>query len=233
MSSRLRGVPRRFTVRSRSWTPPRKRSSSSGSKCRSRTWPRSASRRRSRSGPASQGPSRTSIWTAIHPRLLELIRAHRSTLIFVNSRRIAERLAAALNELAGEVLVPFASWVAGPSATRRGRGSPQGGTDPRSGRNVFARARYRHGGDRSRRPDRGAAIGGERHAAHRAGRPHDRGGEQGSHRPEISRRSGRLCGGDACDARGADRVEPLSPQSSRRSGPADRRDGVDGPVARR
>ena len=57
------------------------------------------------SGPASQGPARQSIWTAIHPRLLELIQAHRSTLIFVNSRRIAERLASALNELAGEVLV--------------------------------------------------------------------------------------------------------------------------------
>jgi ATP-dependent Lhr-like helicase len=57
------------------------------------------------SGPAAQGAVRTSIWTAIHPRLLELIRAHRSTLIFVNSRRVAERLAAALNELAGEVLV--------------------------------------------------------------------------------------------------------------------------------
>ena len=56
------------------------------------------------SGPASGG-SRTSIWTAIHPRLLELVRAHQSTLIFVNSRRVAERLAAALNELAGEVLV--------------------------------------------------------------------------------------------------------------------------------
>jgi ATP-dependent Lhr-like helicase len=57
------------------------------------------------SGPASQGPVRASIWTAIHPRLLDLIRAHRSTLIFVNSRRIAERLANALNELAGETLV--------------------------------------------------------------------------------------------------------------------------------
>ena len=57
------------------------------------------------SGPASQGPVRQSIWTAIHPRLLELILAHRSTLIFVNSRRIAERLASALNELAGDVLV--------------------------------------------------------------------------------------------------------------------------------
>ena len=57
------------------------------------------------SGPASQGPVRTTIWTAIHPRLLELVLAHRSTLIFVNSRRIAERLAAALNELAGDTLV--------------------------------------------------------------------------------------------------------------------------------
>jgi ATP-dependent Lhr-like helicase len=57
------------------------------------------------SGPASVGDQRPSIWSAIHPRLLELIRAHRSTLIFVNSRRLAERLAGALNELAGETLV--------------------------------------------------------------------------------------------------------------------------------
>lgn len=54
------------------------------------------------SGPASQGPKRTSIWTAIHPRLLELIREKQSTLIFVNSRRVAERLTGALNELAAE-----------------------------------------------------------------------------------------------------------------------------------
>ena len=47
-------------------------------------------------------PPRRSIWPAMHPRLLQLIRAHRSTIIFVNSRRLAERLAARLNELAGE-----------------------------------------------------------------------------------------------------------------------------------
>ncbi len=57
------------------------------------------------SGPASQGSARTSIWSAIHPRLLELVQSHQSTLIFVNSRRVAERLASALNELAGEALV--------------------------------------------------------------------------------------------------------------------------------
>ena len=55
------------------------------------------------SGPASAVP-RTSIWSAIHPRLLDLVKAHRSTLIFVNSRRLAERLAGAINDLAGEVL---------------------------------------------------------------------------------------------------------------------------------
>ena len=53
------------------------------------------------SGPAAAGPKRRSIWPSIHPRLLELIKAHRSTMIFVNSRRLAERLAGALNELAG------------------------------------------------------------------------------------------------------------------------------------
>src|SRR3954467_8020863 len=57
------------------------------------------------SGGRGAGESRASIWSAIHPRLLEIIRAHRSTLIFVNSRRLAERLAGALNELAGETLV--------------------------------------------------------------------------------------------------------------------------------
>jgi len=46
-----------------------------------------------------------SIWPAIHPQLLDLIRAHRSTIVFVNARRLAERLAARLNELAGEDLV--------------------------------------------------------------------------------------------------------------------------------
>ncbi len=56
-------------------------------------------------GPQAPGDTRPSIWSAIHPRLLELIRAHRSTLIFVNSRRLAERLAGAINELAGEILV--------------------------------------------------------------------------------------------------------------------------------
>ncbi len=66
---------------------------------------------RSHSGPAPAGATPEvpnaahSVWEAIYPRLVELIRAKTSTLVFVNNRRTAEKLAAALNALAGEVLV--------------------------------------------------------------------------------------------------------------------------------
>jgi len=46
--------------------------------------------------------TRRSIWPAIYPELLELVQSHTSTIIFVNARRAAERLAVRLNELAGE-----------------------------------------------------------------------------------------------------------------------------------
>jgi ATP-dependent helicase Lhr and Lhr-like helicase len=41
-----------------------------------------------------------SIWPAIYPELLRLVQEHTSTIIFVNNRRAAERLAKRLNELA-------------------------------------------------------------------------------------------------------------------------------------
>jgi len=58
---------------------------------------------RTASGEPAKGGQ--SIWTSIHPELLELVRTHQSTLIFVNSRRLAERISGALNDLAGEILV--------------------------------------------------------------------------------------------------------------------------------
>ena len=48
--------------------------------------------------------TRRSIWPAIYPELLELIRTHKSTIMFVNNRRSAERIALRLNEMAGEEL---------------------------------------------------------------------------------------------------------------------------------
>ena len=40
------------------------------------------------------------MWPLIYPRLLELILAHRTTIVFVNSRRLAERVSQQLTELA-------------------------------------------------------------------------------------------------------------------------------------
>jgi ATP-dependent Lhr-like helicase len=45
---------------------------------------------------------RPSIWPAVEERVLELVRQHRSTIVFANSRRLAERLTSRLNELAAE-----------------------------------------------------------------------------------------------------------------------------------
>ncbi|HWZ91244.1 MAG TPA: DEAD/DEAH box helicase [Polyangiaceae bacterium] len=57
------------------------------------------------SGPATRGPAGArSVWPAVHTRLVALIREHRTTMIFVNSRRLAERLASALNDEAGQEL---------------------------------------------------------------------------------------------------------------------------------
>jgi ATP-dependent Lhr-like helicase len=53
-------------------------------------------------GPESitgQAPARTSIWSSMNPELLDEVLAHRSTICFVNARRLAERLATQLNEL--------------------------------------------------------------------------------------------------------------------------------------
>jgi ATP-dependent helicase Lhr and Lhr-like helicase len=43
-----------------------------------------------------------SIWPHVEERVLDLIQSHRSTIVFANSRRLAERLCARLNDLAAE-----------------------------------------------------------------------------------------------------------------------------------
>ncbi len=73
------------------------------------------------SGPASAGPARRSIWPSMHPRLLELVEENRSTIVFVNARRLAERLATRLNELALE---------------GESRGAEADGTSPEPGREL-------------------------------------------------------------------------------------------------
>ena len=48
------------------------------------------------------GPRAGSLWPHVESRVLDLIEQHRSTIVFANSRRLAERLTARLNELAAE-----------------------------------------------------------------------------------------------------------------------------------
>ena len=88
--------------------------------------------------PSEDGPPPTevepsahvrSIWPAIYPKLVELVQEHTSTIIFVNNRRAAERLAKRMNELAngeGEQELPATEHGGhgdGPSETSAGGGA--------------------------------------------------------------------------------------------------------------
>lgn len=53
-------------------------------------------------GAASGSQRRASIWPHVEERVLDLVQDHRSTIVFANSRRLAERLTSRLNELANE-----------------------------------------------------------------------------------------------------------------------------------
>ncbi|WP_153393400.1 Lhr family ATP-dependent helicase, partial [Ornithinicoccus halotolerans] len=56
----------------------------------------------SRWQPPEDPTERASVWPHVERRVAELVAAHRSTLVFANSRRLAERLTSRLNELAEE-----------------------------------------------------------------------------------------------------------------------------------
>ena len=61
------------------------------------------------SGPAAGAERRASIWPHVEERIVDLIAGHRSTLVFSNSRRLAERLTARLNEIWEERLAVAAA----------------------------------------------------------------------------------------------------------------------------
>ncbi|MET9362450.1 ATP-dependent helicase [Streptomyces sp. NPDC006632] len=51
---------------------------------------------------AGEGAEKPSIWPHVEERIVDLVQAHRSTIVFANSRRLAERLCNRLNEIAYE-----------------------------------------------------------------------------------------------------------------------------------
>ena len=69
-----------------------------------------------------------SIWPHVEERVVDLIEAHRSTIVFANSRRLAERLTARLNEIATTRAEERAGAgptdSTGPTARRARRGRP-------------------------------------------------------------------------------------------------------------
>ena len=183
------------------------------------------------SGSAAGEERRTSIWPHVEERIVDLVEAHRSTIVFANSRRLAERLCARLNEIhderaTGERLprgrrgaAGRRSWRspgpplgararAGPGPPRLGvqgaarpdRGGAQGRPAARGGRDLQPRARHRHGRGRPRHPGRVAAVGGQRPAAGRPGRPPGRRRLARRHLPEVPRRPGADRRGRRADA---------------------------------
>ena len=98
---------------------------------------RQRSRRRRRS-------ARASIWPHVEERIVDLVAAHRSTLVFANSRRLAERLTARLNEIWVERLAAAAEAAA---ATRTSRRPATGAGSTRPGRPADGAVRRRHAGE--------------------------------------------------------------------------------------
>ena len=171
-------------------------------------------------GSAAAPDGRHSIWPSMHPRLLELIRSHRSTLIFVNSRRLAERLAQRLNELAGEELVRAHHGSVAreqrlqiEEALKDGRlpalvatSSLELGIDMGA---IDLVVQVESPPQRCRRP-----------AAHRPGRTPGRRAVERQDLPQVPRRPARVGGGGAADARRRHRGDAHPAQSARRVGAA-------------
>ena len=209
----------------RSSTPARASRSSSRSSCRSRTWRASARSCRSRSSPAARPPAPEACGRASGRRstraILELIREHRSTIVFTNSRRLAERLAQRLNELAGEELVRAHHG----SIAREQRLADRGGAQGRpAARRSSPRRSLELGIDMGAvdlviqvESPTSVARGLQRvgRAGHQVGAP-----EQGRHLPEVPRRPARGRGRDAADARGRDRGDDASRATRSTSSPS-------------
>ena len=173
---------------------------------------------------AGQEATRKSIWPAMYPELLKLVREHRSTLIFVNNRRAAERLALRLNELADE---PIARAHHG-SLAREERLVVEellkAGELPCLVATSSLELGHRHGRDRPRAPGRVAEVRHRGPPAHRPRRPQRRRHVEGPHLPQVPRRPARVRGGRPAHARGEDRDDRRPAQPARRAGAADRGD---------
>ncbi len=98
------------------------------------------------------------VWDELYERLAELIQAHRTTLIFVNNRRLAERATRHLAERVGAENVATHHGSLSKEHRLKAETRLKEGRAPRFGRHLLARARHRHRRHRPRLPDGFAAI---------------------------------------------------------------------------
>ena len=163
------------------------------------------------------------VWEEIYERLVQLVEAHRTTLITVNTRRLAERMAHQLSERLGD------------GKRRRASRQPRQGSAPRrrraaarwqaqgARRDRVARARHRHRPRRPRVPDFFAASHRDVAAARRPLGPYRQRHAEGPHLPADARRPDRMRGDGARSARRRTRPRHGAGPAARRARAADRR----------
>ncbi len=88
--------------------------------------------------PASEDAPSASVWPHVEQRIVDLVEAHNATIVFANSRRLAERLTARLNEIHAErVGAGRVGERSGPPAQVMAQAGVGGGAPP-----VLARAHH-------------------------------------------------------------------------------------------
>ena len=136
-------------------------------------------------------------WDEIYERIAELVREHRTTLVFVNTRKMAERVAARLSTRLGADEVACHHGSLSAAAPARRRATAQGGRAQSAGGHRVARARHRHRRRRPGDPGRRDAIDRDLPPARRPRRPRRAPHAQGPHLPAHARRAGRSRGARA------------------------------------
>ena len=171
-----------------------------------------------------QEATRKSIWPAMYPELLKLVREHTLD-ADLRQQPPRRRAAGAAAERAGRGgHRPRPPRQPRARGARRRRGAAEGRRAAVPGGDVVAGARHRHGRDRSRAAGRVAEVGHRRAAADRPRGPQRRRDLEGPHLPEVPRRPARVRGRRAADARGQDRDDGRPAQPAGRARAADRRD---------
>ena len=125
-------------------------------------------------------------------RIAALVGEHRTTLVFVNTRRLAERLAHQLGERLGDDVVAAHHGSLSKERRHRVETPPAGRRPPGAGGHRLARARHRHRPGRAGVPDRLAPQHRHVPAAGRPLQPQPRRHAQGPPLPAHPRRAGRV-----------------------------------------